>query len=75
MQYNEKAVEKAMHLAQSAQGQQLMNMLNDNHAELLNQAMGKASQGDYAQVQQILSKLLADPEARRLLNQLGGRHE
>ena len=75
MQYNEQAIQKAKQMAQSPQGQQLFRMLQSNHSELLNQAMNQASQGDYAQAQQILTKLLQDPETRNLLNQLGGKHE
>ena len=75
MQYNEQAMRKAMHMAQSPQGQQLFQMLQSNHSELLQQAMTQASQGDYTQAQQILSRLMQDPEAKKLLNQLGGKHE
>ena len=75
MQYNEQAMRKAMQLAQSQQGKQLLNLLQANHAETLNQAMTQTSQGNYAQAQQILSKLLQDPEAKKLLSQLGGSHE
>ena len=73
MQYNEQAMKKAMELAQSEQGQQLFHMLKANHADSLNQAMNHAAKGDYSQAQQILSQLLSDPEAKKLLNQLGGR--
>lgn len=75
MQYNEQAVQKAMKLAQSAQGQQLLNMLKTNHSDLLNQAMTQASRGDYTQAQQALAKLFSDPEARKLLSQLGASHD
>ena len=75
MQYNEQAIQKAKQMAQSPQGQQLFQMLQSNHGELLNQAMNQAAQGDYTQAQQILTKLMQDPEARKLLNQLGGKHE
>lgn len=75
MQYNEQAVQRAMQMAQSQQGKQLLNLLQANHADTLNQAMTQASHGDYTQAQQILSKLLQDPEAKKLLSQLGGSHE
>lgn len=73
LQYNEQAMQKAMELAKSSQGQQLLNMLQKNHGQILNQAMTQASQGDYAKAQKILSKLLSDPDTRQLLNQLGGQ--
>lgn len=72
VQYNEQAIKKAMQLAQSEQGQQLFNMLKTNHSDSLNQAMNRASKGDYSQAQQILSQLFTDPEAKKLLKQLGG---
>ena len=75
MQYNEQAIQKAKQMAQSPQGQQLFQMLQSNHADLLSQAMNQASRGDYAQAQQILTQLMQDPEAQKLLNQLGGKHE
>ena len=75
MQYNEQAMRKAMQMAQSPQGQQLFQMLQTNHSELLQQAMTQASQGDYTRAQQILSRLMQDPETKKLLNQLGGKHE
>ena len=73
VQYNEQAMKKAMQLAQSEQGQQLFNMLKSNHSDSLNQAMNHASRGDYSQAQKILSQLLTDPEAKKLINQLGGQ--
>lgn len=72
MQSNEQAMQKAMRMAKSAQGQQLLNMLQQNHGDALNQAVSQAAKGDYTQAQQILSKVLADPEAQKLLKQFGG---
>ena len=71
MDSKDQAMEKAMQLARSAQGQQLISMLQKNHSTVLNQAMKQASQGDYAQAQKLLSTLLSDPEAQKLINQLG----
>jgi hypothetical protein len=73
VQYNEQAMKRAMQLAQSEQGQQLFNMLKANHSDSLKQAMNHASKGDYSQAQQILSQLFSDPEAKKLLSQLGGQ--
>jgi len=72
MQSNEQAMQQAMRLARSAQGQQLLNLLQEKNADALRQAANCASQGDYAQAQKVLSKLLADPEAQKLLSALGG---
>jgi len=71
MQNNEQDIQKAMRLAQSPAGQQLLNMLQKNNADIMNQVMKTVAKGDYTQAQQILSALLADPEAQKLLNQMG----
>ena len=73
MQSNEQAMQKAMRLAHSSQGQELWNQLQKNHADTLSQAVNQASRGDYKAVKQILSSLLSDPEAQKLLKELGGQ--
>ena len=75
MERNEQAMQNAMRMARSSQGQQLFNVLQNNHRDVLNEAMRHASSGDYAGAQQVLSQLLSDPETQKLLKQLGGSHE
>jgi len=72
MQSNEQAMQKAMRMAKSGQGQQLLKMLQQNHGDTLSQAMHQAAKGDYAQAQQLLTKIFTDPEAQKLLKQFGG---
>lgn len=74
MEHNAQALEKAMRLARSAQGQQLLSMLQNKHNDVLTDAMQYASSGDYSKAQQALSRLLSDPEAQNLLRQLGDNH-
>jgi putative lipoic acid-binding regulatory protein len=71
MDNKDQAMQKAMQMAQSVQGKQLIHLLQKDHPDIVQQAMKQASQGNYAQVQKLLSTLLSDPEAQKLLNQLG----
>lgn len=72
MYNNEQAIRKAMEFARSEQGKQLLQLLQNSHSDTLNQAMQYANRGDYAAAQQILSKLLSDPQAKNLMNNPGG---
>lgn len=62
----------AMRFAQSPAGQQLMHLLQQNGGKEVQKAMDQAASGDFTQAKQILSALMQDPEARKLLQQLGG---
>lgn len=74
MQQNPDAIRKAMALAATAQGQQLLNLLRRNDPVKLQQAMESAASGNTQQAKALLSNLLQDPEARRIIEQLGGSH-
>lgn len=65
---------QAMQLAQTQAGRQLIDMLQKNGGQEFQQAMAKAAAGDYTQAKQSLSTLLSTPEAKALLDQLGGGH-
>lgn len=64
------AVQKAKQIAGTADGQKLISMLQQIDSDTLNQAMEKAAAGDFTSVQQILSKLMDHPEAKKLLEHL-----
>lgn len=68
---NDDAMVEAMRLAQSPAGQQLLQLLQKTGGDKLQQAMARAAAGDYAQAKETISRLMEDPEARRLLSQLG----
>ena len=74
MQNRDNSFQEAMRMAQSPAGQQLIQMLQQNGSNELQQAMEKAAAGDYTQAKEILSALMHDPEAIKLLQQLGGNH-
>ena len=61
-------MEDAQMLASSPLGQQLFGLLQAKKPEVLSQA----ASGDYETLRQSLGTLLADPDVRALLQQLGG---
>lgn len=68
---NDDAMAEAMRLAQSPAGQQLLQILRKTGGEQLQQAIAKAAAGDYDQAKQTICQLMEDPEAQKLLSQLG----
>lgn len=74
MQNNQEVIREAMRMAQSPAGQQLLQMLRAGNSQELKDAMDKAAAGDYAAAKQALSSILGNPEAQKLLSQMGGNH-
>lgn len=62
---------KAMELAGSPAGQQLLALLQKNGGAEFQQAMAKAALGDYDAAKQALISVMNTPEAKQLLEQLG----
>lgn len=62
----------AMRIAQSPVGQQLLETLKRSDTGELKKAMDQASAGNFAQAKKELSAIMASPEIKRLLEQLGG---
>lgn len=69
--YNE-TIQEARKLAQSPQGQQLAALLQQLGGTDLQQAIEKAAAGDFTQAKQAIHAVMQDPQARKLLEQLGG---
>ena len=65
------SMQEAIRLAQSEAGQQLRAMLRAQNGDVLNKAMDQAAAGDYSQARQTLSALLASPQVRAMLEQMG----
>lgn len=63
---------EAMRMAQSPAGQQLLALLQKQQGGQLQDALEQASTGDYAQARDTINAFLATPEAKALLEQLGG---
>lgn len=57
-------------LAQSPAGKQLISMLQSSGGSTLQDAIRKASAGDYDQAKAMLAPLLSNPQAQSLLKQL-----
>ena len=70
----EHALKDAKRLAGTPQGQQLASLLRQLGGTDLQQAMDQAAAGDFSAAQAALTKLMKDPQARKILQQLGGNH-
>lgn len=66
------SIEEAKRLANSEAGQQLLAYLQQNSGNKLNHAMQLAAAGDSQQLKEALSSLMASPEAKALMQKLGG---
>lgn len=65
------SVQEALRLANSPAGQQLLSLLRSTDSDQLDQAAAAASAGDYAKAGKTLSRLLASPEIKKFLEDLG----
>ena len=68
------AIREALRMAQTPAGKQLIRMLQNSGDPNLQRAMSSAASGDYAGAKQALSAILNNPEAQKLLRQMGGSH-
>ena len=68
---NTNPMQEAMKIAATPAGQQLMQYLRQSGGMELKQALSSAAAGNYDQAKQTINALLKDPEARKLLEQLG----
>ena len=64
-------MQEARKIASTPAGQQLMQYLRKSGGEELKQALSNAAAGNYDQAKQTIQALLNDPEAKKLLDQLG----
>ena len=70
----EHALQEAKRLSGTPEGQQLAAMLQQLGGPDLQQTIDQAAAGDFSQAQQVISALMRNPQARQLLEQLGGFH-
>ena len=68
------SMQDALRLAKSEAGQQLFAALRAHNAPAMDRAMEQAAVGDYSQIKDTLSSLLASPEIKAMLEQLGGQN-
>lgn len=68
---NHISMQEVLRMAASPAGQQLIAMLRKQSGSDFQAAMSSAASGDYTQAKQAIEKLMADPQALKLLKQLG----
>lgn len=66
------SMEDARRIAQSAAGQQLLDLLKQSDSAQLQNAAQQAASGNYEAAKQALTPLLNSPQVQALLKQLGG---
>ena len=71
MEYQNPDYQKALELAQTPAAQKLLQLLRQNGGTSLDQAMQQAKNGDFSRIKAILQQLAEDPQAGRLLKELG----
>ncbi|MBQ2854610.1 MAG: hypothetical protein IJE81_03955 [Oscillospiraceae bacterium] len=70
----DRALQEALRLSGTPEGKQLVSMLQQLGGGDLQQTLDRASAGDLHQAQQLISSLMRNPQARQLLQQLGGSY-
>lgn len=68
------SIQEAQRLANTPDGQKLMQLLQEKDSAALEKAMADASAGNMKEPGKALSSLLSSPEIRQLLRRLGGKH-
>lgn len=71
MQRNEYDLQRARELSGSDAARQLMELLRNSDPQQLQKVLSSAAKGDFQQAQQELSPLMKDPQAQKLLKELG----
>ena len=66
------AISQARKLAETPEGRQLVQMLQQLGGTDLQTAIDSAAAGDFQQAQQVISALMQNPDAKQLLGKLGG---
>ena len=70
----DQAMQEARKLASTPQGRQLLQLIQKKDTSQVQALIQQAAAGNMDQAKQILSALLEDPEAKALLEALGGSY-
>ena len=71
MDYKEPDFQRAMELSQTPAARQLLQLLQNNGgSQPLQSALSEAMRGDSRRAQELLAKLMEDPQAKKLLKEL-----
>lgn len=65
------SMQEVLRMAASPAGQQLIAMMRRQGGSDFQKAMNNAAAGDYTQAKQAIEKMMADPQAQKLLRELG----
>ena len=68
------SMQDIMHLAGTPTGQELLNFLQQKNQKQLQMAIAHAVSGNMDQAKELISQLITDPKARKLVEELGGSH-
>ena len=69
---NQPSMQEMLRLAASPAGKQLIALMQQKGGEDLQKAMKLAATGDYMQAKKAMESVLSDPQAQKLLKELGG---
>ena len=65
------SMQEVLRLAASPAGQQLIALMRQQGGSDFQKAMSNAASGDYTQAKKAIESLLTDPQAQKLLKDLG----
>ena len=68
----ERAIQEAKKISGTLEGKQLAALLQQLGGCNMQQAMDQAAAGDFRQASQLIRQLMQNPDARSLLEKLGG---
>ena len=68
---NQPTMEELLRLAATPAGNQLIALMKQKGGSDLQIAMKQAAAGDYAQAKRTMESVLSDPQAQKLLKELG----
>jgi len=68
---NNLSMQEVLRLAASPAGQQLIALMQKKGGSEFQKVVQQAAAGDYSQAKHALESVLADPQAQRLLKELG----
>ena len=69
---NQPSMQEMLRMAASPAGKQLIVLMQQKGGEDLQKAMKLAATGDYTQAKKAMESVLSDPQAQKLLKELGG---
>lgn len=64
-----------MKIANSPDGKKLLNLVQQQGGAGLSSAMQQAESGDYSSIEELITKIMDNPEAGELIKRIRGSHE